>query len=421
MDRYSASNPVRRRLRRMSRAERLEEAVAFIRQFARETAMAEADLKRREAEVRRAIQQIGVYRHEPDELAFGARVAWRNHARCIGRLTWNSLEVHDCRHVEGVDEVLAHALNGLARSLRGGRIRSSISIFAPATDEALPATFESRQIFQYAGYIQPDGGIVGDRQNIELTNTAKSLGWRPPEQPGPFDLLPVIMRDREGNRLAFTLNADLAREVSIRHPQHPSLDELGLRWYAIPCITDMVLSIGGIDYPCAPFVGHYMSTEIASRNLVDERRYDLLEPIGRSFGLDTSGADTLWRDAALTELNRAVLHSFERDRIRMTDHHRASEQYMEFVKQEQRAGRTPSGDWSWIVPPQASASCPVFHLPMTNLNAVPNFYYSRQLDGGALRLDRSHFREGRWRRRLERLKRRWRDWRRRRDRLWRGA
>ena len=407
-------------MRRLSRGERLDEAIAFLRQFARETAMAAPALRDRERVVRAAIRRCGHYEHSAEELAFGARLAWRNHAQCAGRLTWKSLRVNDHRNVRDPEAILNVALGDLAAASAGGRIRSSISIFAPATEETVPATFDSAQLFQYAGYAQPDGGVVGDRANIEATRTAERLGWRPPATPGPFDLLPVVMRDEDGARHAFELPVGTTREVAITHPDCPALADLGLRWYAVPCVTNMVLSIGGIDYPCAPFNGHYVATEIASRNLVDVKRYDLLEPVAHALGIAVdTGPRSLWRDMALTELNRAVLFSYDRDGVRIADHHEISEQHMEFARQEQRAGRAVSGEWSWIVPPQASAACPTFHLPMKNLQAVPNFYHGRSSGGGALRIDRTYLRDGKWRHRLERVKRRLRDWRRHRDGFWR--
>jgi nitric-oxide synthase len=269
-------------------------------------------------------------------------------------------------------------------------------------------------VFQYAGYLLEDGGVLGDRKNLELTRSAAALGWSPPDPPSPFDLLPLVLRAGSGRRLLYEVPARLAREVEIAHPDHPGLASLSLRWYAIPCVSNMVLTIGGIDYPCAPFAGWYMATEIASRDLADVRRYDLLPKVAAALGLDLDG-DPLWQDRALTELNRAVLWSFERAGAAITDHHAASRQYMEFVKQEQAAGRVPSGDWSWIVPPQASSACPVYHLPMEDKHRVPNYYASRAEDGGALTLDRSLERRNRWRRRLDRLKRRIRNWRRQRD------
>jgi nitric-oxide synthase len=144
----------------------------------------------------------------------------------------------------------------------------------------------------------------------------------------------------------------------------------------------MILSIGGIEYPCAPFNGFYMASEIASRNFADESRYDQLRAAAEAMGIDTSRA--LWKDRVLTELNEAVLHSFKAVGATILDHHTASEQFMEFFQKERSAGREPSAEWSWIVPPQASASCPVYHLPMQDRHQVPNYYGSAATDGARL-------------------------------------
>lgn len=412
-DSFAGADPVQRRLRRLGVAERRAEAIDFIRAFARETGLSAAARARREAEVRAALSADGTYRHTAEELAFGARLAWRNHSRCIGRLWWKALEVVDCRDVTEPAALAAHLFGHVREAFCDGRIKSRITIFAPAGPGRTPTTIESPQLLGYAGYLLEDGGVIGDRKTIELTRTATRLGWAPPRRPGPFDLLPLILRDPHGRRHVFDVPEDLRREVPIAHPDHPALTALGLRWYAVPCVTNMVLTIGGIDYPCAPFSGHYMATEIASRNLADERRYDLLPAVARALGLSVSdNADPLWRDRALTELNAAVLHSFRAAGIEIVDHHRASAQFMDFVKLEQREGRAVSADWSWIVPPQASPACPVFHLPMQDRHAVPNFYASRALDGNALRVDLDRQRLGRWQLRFRRLQRRWWNWRR---------
>ena len=135
-DRFTASDPVRRRLRRLSRDERLEEAVAFLNQFARATYLPDADLRARLREARTGIRRRGHYDHTTDELAFGARLAWRNHARCVGRLTWKSLRVLDRRDVADPEAIVAATVADTADAFREGRIRSSISIFAPATEAA---------------------------------------------------------------------------------------------------------------------------------------------------------------------------------------------------------------------------------------------------------------------------------------------
>src|SRR5688500_2342591 len=45
------------------------------------------------AAVRSQISTTGTYVHTPGELAYGAKLAWRNSSRCIGRLYWRSLVV----------------------------------------------------------------------------------------------------------------------------------------------------------------------------------------------------------------------------------------------------------------------------------------------------------------------------------------
>lgn len=63
-------------------------------------------------------------------------------------------------------------------------------------------------------------------------------------------------------------------------PDTPRLEwfaALGLRWYALPAVSNMLLEIGGLEFPAAPFSGWYMSTEIGTRNLCDPHRYNILE------------------------------------------------------------------------------------------------------------------------------------------------
>lgn len=43
--------------------------------------------------------------HTSDELLVGAKLAWRNHARCVGRIHWRHIELIDAR-----DAVTADAL-----------------------------------------------------------------------------------------------------------------------------------------------------------------------------------------------------------------------------------------------------------------------------------------------------------------------
>lgn len=407
-----AGSPLARRLRDLSPLDRRTEARAFLRLFHLESNAGEAAFRKRWSEVRRQLKRTGTYDHTPAELAFGARVAWRNHGRCIGRLYWESLEVVDCRHIEGVDEIGARLNDHMRESLAGGQVRSIISIFAPVKGTEMPSYFESGQLIQYAGYHQDRGPALGDRRNVAQTDTAKMLGWQPPEEPSAFDILPVVMKRANASRVLIDLDPTAMREVPIRHPDHEALGAMGLKWYAVPYVSDMILTIGGIDYPCAPFNGFYMCTEIASRNLVDEDRYGLLPAIAEALGFGTDETENpLWKDAALTELNRAVLYSFKAANVTVVDHHSASDSFIEFTRREQSKGRHCAADWAWIVPPQASGALDVFDLPMKDFHPVPNYYRSRADDGedlmpysGDLDLSKSE-------RHLERVRRRWKHWR----------
>lgn len=410
IDSHASSNPLMRRLRRLTRRERIEEAIAFIRQYHRENGLSREASRQRECEVIANLRKTGHYDHTAEELAFGTRVAWRNHARCIGRLYWKSLEVFDCRHITAPDEIAGQMVRHMSLAHNGGAIRSIISIFAPVKGQELPAYIENRQIAQYAGYL--DGRrVVGDPLNAEFTRIVSNMGWVKPEKPSAFDLLPLLIRDRAGRRHLYDLPADSVTQIPIRHPSQSGIEALRLRWYSVPCVSDMILTIGGIDYPCAPFNGHYMATEIASRDFVDENRYNLLEPAREALGLSTD--DPLWKDAVLTELNRAVLHSFGNSGVTITDHHVASRQFVEYAQKEQASGRVLSANWSWIVPPQAASACPTYHWPMRDHGDVPNYYRSRALDGAHLRISYSADHMSRWHWRWRRGVRRFRNWMRR--------
>jgi nitric-oxide synthase len=160
------SSPLGRRLRQLSALERREEARAFLSNFHAESGRGASAFKKRWAEVRRSLSRTGTYRHTEEELAFGARVAWRNHGRCIGRIYWESLEVVDCRQFSEPEAMMDRMCSHMRETLGDGRIRSMISVFAPIQPGDIPAYFESAQITQYAGYAQKDGAVVGDRQNV---------------------------------------------------------------------------------------------------------------------------------------------------------------------------------------------------------------------------------------------------------------
>ncbi|MFD0367487.1 nitric oxide synthase oxygenase [Streptomyces sp. NPDC127114] len=336
-----------------------QEAERFVRQFHQEQPQA-GDVERRLREVLTEIGRTGTYTHSPAELAFGARVAWRNAARCIGRLYWRSLVVRDLREVTAADAIAEQCFEHLRQAGNGGRIRPVVSVFAPDRPGRPGPRIVNDQLVRYAGHRTAEGRWIGDPRSAGLTAEAADLGWKRDDE--AFQVLPLMVRERPGARPEWHELPDGAvTEVPLRHPDHAWFAELGLRWYTVPAISDMVLEIGGIRYPAAPFNGWYMGTEIGARNLADAERYDLLPAVADRLGLDRSSERTLWRDRALVELNVAVLHSFQEAGVTMADHHTESERFLRHIAQESRHGRPTPADWSWIVPPVSGSATPVFH------------------------------------------------------------
>jgi len=61
--------------------------------------------------------------------------------------------------------------------------------------------------------------------------------------------------------------------------------------------------------------------------------------------------------------------------VKIIDHHSASKQFMQFMRQEAKEGRDVTADWSWIVPPSAGSTMKVFHTEMQNSVLSPNYFY----------------------------------------------
>jgi nitric-oxide synthase len=323
-------------------------------------------------QMRTEIRQTGTYVHTPQELAFGAKVAWRNANRCIGRLYWRSLRVRDRRHASTPAEVAAECVAHLREATNRGNIRPLITVFAPDGRWRRGPRIHNEQLIRYAGYPRPDG-VVGDPRNVGITELAHELGWRGAGT--AFDVLPLVVGDGAGGQQAFPLPADAVLEVQITHPELGWFADLGLRWHAVPAISNLCLEIGGVCYPAAPFNGWYMGTEIGARNFADTDRYDLLPVVADRLGLDVSTDRSLWRDRALIELNIAVLHSFDKAGATITDHHTESRRFLTHLDREEGNGRQVPADWSWIVPPMSGSATPVFHRYYDDSELRPTFVF----------------------------------------------
>jgi len=356
----------------------IDEAEAFVRMFHHEHPEA-GSLAARLATVRAEIDRTGIYRHTPAELTFGARVAWRNASRCIGRLYWNSLVVRDCRESTSVEQIFRdvvrhlHIAGGATPAKDGVRhLRPTISVFAPAEPGQPYPRIWNEQLIRYAGYRQADGSVIGDPRYVDFTTAMTSRGWIGKGE--AFDVLPVAIETPGEGVCLFELPESSIIEVAIEHPEYPWFADFGLRWHAVPAISNMRLAIGGVHYPAAPFNGWYMGAEIGARNLADADRYNMLPIVAARLGMDTRRETSLWRDRALVELNIAVLWSFGRAGIQITDHHTESQRFVTHIAREERAGRATPADWSWIVPPISGGTTPVFHRYYAEADQRPAFY-----------------------------------------------
>lgn len=354
-------------------SELLAKAKAFLISYHKENQIQQPFYNRLRT-IKKEIERTGTYFHTFKELEFGARVAWRNSNRCIGRLYWKSLNVIDKRHLERENEIEEALFNHLKISTNNGAIKPSITIFRQKMpNELYGIRIHNSQLINYAGYQKMDKTVIGDPQNIEFTNYVQRQGWKGKQT--NFDVLPIIWQFP--NRATRLLNVpkNLILEVNIEHPTFDWMKDLGLKWYALPTISNMYLKIGGIEYTAAPFSGWYMTTEIGARNLSDKNRYNQLPIIAQKMGLNTERIDNFWKDRALIELTQAVSYSFNRQGVRMSNHHTASEHFMIFQKQEENEKRAVTADWEWIVPPISGSSMAVFHTPMNNEIKLPNFFF----------------------------------------------
>jgi nitric-oxide synthase len=353
----------------------LEEARKWLAQFYSETVGTSADSSKafsaRWSEVRKQIRDGGLDYLSREELECGAKVAWRNSTRCVGRLAWASLIVRDLRHLNTPNQVFAALVDHIALSTNSGRIVPMVSVFASGSIEKPKVRIWNRQLIGYAGYRQADGSVLGDPINLAFTQRVETLGWKAPSR-GRFNLLPIVI-EMEGAVHRFDLPVDVVLEVPIRHPRYDWFEQLGLKWFALPAVSGMRLEIGGVSFSAAPFSGWYLGTEIGARDLADIDRYNALPEIGRRLGLDTDSNRTLWKDRALIELNEAVLWSFAEAGVAMVDHHTVTKQFLTHEKREKEAGRCVYADWSWIVPPVSGATTPVFHRTFKERTLKPNF------------------------------------------------
>ena len=354
----------------------LKKAKQYLELIATEQAWELEDRARRWAEIQEEVHATGTYTHTYEEVAYGAQVSWRNASKCVGRIQWNNMVIRDRRHVTNPDEMFRELQEHLQSATNGGNLQITMTVFRPKhPKERWGPRIWNPQLARYAAYEQPDGSILGDPANLDVTKAIIKLGWQPPELPTEYDILPLVIEAPGMEPKMYHWNRDEILEVEIEHPTISEFKSLGLRWYAVPAISNFSMHVGGITYACIPFNGWYMGTEIM-RDFLDEYRYNKMEDIAKVLKLDTSSEQTLWRDRVALELNVAILYSFQKAKVTMVDHQSASRQFLAHDLREKKAGRECPGEWAWVVPPSGGSACPVWHHTMRDFYLEPAYHHA---------------------------------------------
>jgi len=359
----------------MEKALLKQEAEIFIQHLYKELGKDSATIVKRMQEIESEIDEKGYYEHSGEELENGARLAWRNSNRCIGRLFWERLEVVDARQVETEEDVFTYLFDHIKQATNQGKIKPMITIFKPEIQGCKKVRIWNHQLLRYAGYRTEDG-MIGDPDSVAFTEECTKLGWK--GKGSHFDILPLVVQIGDHEPVFREIPEELIIEVAIEHPDFSLFGDFQVKWYAVPIISDMRLEIGGIQYVAAPFNGWYMGTEIGARNLADVERYNLLPTVAKQMGLDIGKESTLWKDRALVELNAAVLSSFRKHGVTIVDHHTAAKQFKMFEQQEEKAKRNVTGNWTWLIPPLSPAATHIFHKPYNNSIEKPNYFYQKK-------------------------------------------
>ncbi|KAG8147307.1 hypothetical protein E2320_022344, partial [Naja naja] len=107
-------------------------------------------------EVNNQIIDTGTYRLLEAELVFGAScepVAW----------------VFDARDITSPQEMFTSLCTHINYATNRGNLRSAITIFPPRVAGRGDFRIWNQQLIRYAGYKQPDGTVLGDPANVEIT------------------------------------------------------------------------------------------------------------------------------------------------------------------------------------------------------------------------------------------------------------
>lgn len=104
-----------------------------------------------------------------NELEFACKIAWRNSARCIGRISWSKIHLFDGRHCTTTKEMFDIICDQLRYATNNGNLRAAITVFRQRVKEKHDIRIWNTQLINYAGYQLNETETIGDKAQIEFT------------------------------------------------------------------------------------------------------------------------------------------------------------------------------------------------------------------------------------------------------------
>ncbi|KIV99280.1 uncharacterized protein PV09_09048 [Verruconis gallopava] len=321
----------------------------------------------------------GTWHQTTEELEYGLRAAWRNSRRCIMRSEHQSLTLYDFRNVHSSHDMARAILDSMVEAFNRGHILPSAFIFPARLPGKRGPMVWNHQILAFAGYRMPDGSVLGDPANEEITNAIIKFGWKPPVNKSRWDLLPLVVMAENDKPCMMEIPLELQRTVRITHPRYQrEFKELDLRWVLAPALSRLGFDIGGNQYTASPFIGWFMDAEIGIRNLADTFRYNSLPAIVQALSLSDDPSTPLDElpeykrlvalSRAQAELNFAVYYSYMNEQVTMTDSLTSSMEYQNYDEEyKERTGFSLPADPYWIAPPQGSI------ISLWHRGGLPNY------------------------------------------------
>jgi nitric-oxide synthase len=261
----------------------------------------------------------------------------------VGRAGWSTLALRDSRHLLDPQEIVDDLVEHLRYATNFGAIRPTMTALNPQVRVL------NEQLIRYGD----------DPQYAGFCASLRRSGW--PLTGERFEVLPLVMFGT-GGVTVHPLPRDAVMEVPIGHPRLPWFADLGLRWHAVPALSNMLLRVDPCTAYPVVFNGWYVSDEISARNLAGPERYDVLPAVAAGLGLEVEAdRDGYWRQRALIEVDAAVLWSFRQAGAKISSPDQEAHRFVSHLEREEGAGRAVPGDWSWMISPIAPVLLPTYH------------------------------------------------------------